>query len=193
MQSKDPADYICANTTKIMLSICLVKMAASARYLQQTGREKASFSGDKDGQGRINIRPVHKGRPQSGRGGLSMWTRMRGFLQMRTSALFDPKNIGFFKIYGVSAQTRGQCFAILCGRLLWTAPYGTFRSARAWGSLAPQSEYVLKDTLILVKNLCQNLEQNDQMFMRKSESAKDPAPCGESFEKAFISNIQVGV
>jgi len=43
---------------------------------------------------------------------------------MRTSALFGAKNAGFFKIYGVSARTRGgQFFAILCGRLLWTAPY----------------------------------------------------------------------
>jgi len=59
------------------------------------------------------------------------------------------------------------------------------------GSLAPQSEYFLRDTLILVENLesCQNSEQNNQILLRKSESAKDPAPCGESFEKAFISNI----
>jgi len=50
---------------------------------------------------------------------------------MWTSALFSAKNIGFFKIYGVSARTRGiepvrtfcgqgrrggQFFAILCGR-----------------------------------------------------------------------------
>jgi len=59
----------------------------------------------------------------------------KGFLQMRTSALLNAKNFGFFEIYGVSAQTRGsglsQCghfagkegqfFAMLCGRLLWTA------------------------------------------------------------------------
>jgi len=41
---------------------------------------------------------------------------------MLTSALFITKN---FEIYGVSARTReggGQFFAILCGRLLWTAP-----------------------------------------------------------------------
>jgi len=51
------------------------------------------------------------------------------------------------EIYGVSAWTRGeeglshcgyfadkesQFFAILSGHLLWTAPYGTFRSARTW-------------------------------------------------------------
>jgi len=58
--------------------------------------------------------------------------------QMRTSALFSAKNFAFFKIYGVSTRTRvervepvrtffgqgwrGQFFAILCGRLLWTAP-----------------------------------------------------------------------
>jgi len=57
---------------------------------------------------------------------------------MQTSALFDPKKFGFFEIYGVSAQSRGkggwasanilqtrgrgQFFAILCGRPLWTAP-----------------------------------------------------------------------
>jgi len=55
---------------------------------------------------------------------------------MRTSALFGVKIFGFFEIYGVSAQTRrgwaradifrtrggrGQFFAILYGRLLWTA------------------------------------------------------------------------
>jgi len=57
---------------------------------------------------------------------------------MQTSALFGGKNSEFFKIYGVSARTRGercwasadkgggdQVFAILCGRLLWTAPYNT--------------------------------------------------------------------
>jgi len=54
-------------------------------------------------------------------------------LQMRTSALFDAMNLGYFEIYGVSSRTRGrgfcQCgqggrgkfFAILCGRPLWTA------------------------------------------------------------------------
>jgi len=54
---------------------------------------------------------------------------------MWMSAFFAAKNIGFFEMYGVSARTRGvepvrtfcgrggQFFAILCGRLLWTAPY----------------------------------------------------------------------
>jgi len=57
-----------------------------------------------------------------------------GVLQMRTSAIFDAKNVGFFEIDGVSAWTRergvepvgtfcgqgegGQFFAILCKRLL---------------------------------------------------------------------------
>jgi len=57
---------------------------------------------------------------------------------MRTSVLFGAKNFGFIEIYGVSVRTKGrefnQCghfadkgvggqfFAILCGRLLWTAP-----------------------------------------------------------------------
>jgi len=50
---------------------------------------------------------------------------------MQMSALFEAKNFGFFKIYGVSVWTRrvepvrttgkkGQFFAILCGHLLWT-------------------------------------------------------------------------
>jgi len=47
-------------------------------------------------------------------------------LQMRMSALFGAKIIGFFEIYGVSARTRGegrgQFFAIVRGRPLWTAP-----------------------------------------------------------------------
>jgi len=58
------------------------------------------------------------------------------FLQMRTFALFGPRNFGFFKIYGVSAWTKGcwrtsadilrimgkgQFFAIFCGHFLWTA------------------------------------------------------------------------
>jgi len=55
--------------------------------------------------------------------------------EMRTFALFGVKNFVFFKIYGVSARTRGveperrffeqeggQFFAILCGRPLWTSP-----------------------------------------------------------------------
>jgi len=54
---------------------------------------------------------------------------------MRTSTVFGVKNCEFFKIYGVSARTRGlhQCghfadrgvsfFSIFfCGRLLWSAP-----------------------------------------------------------------------
>jgi len=42
---------------------------------------------------------------------------------MRTSALFDAKNIEFFEIYSVSARTRGngQFFAILC-RILYGRP-----------------------------------------------------------------------
>jgi len=32
----------------------------------------------------------------------------KGVFQMRTSALFWCKNIGFFKIFGVSARTRGR-------------------------------------------------------------------------------------
>jgi len=50
---------------------------------------------------------------------------------MRMSVLFGAKNLGFFKIYGVSARTkgiepceqgeRGQFFAILRGRALWTS------------------------------------------------------------------------
>jgi len=54
---------------------------------------------------------------------------------MLTSALFGAKYFGFFEIYGESVRTRGvepvrtlfgrggQFFAILRGRLLWTAPY----------------------------------------------------------------------
>jgi len=53
---------------------------------------------------------------------------------MRTSALFGAKSSRFSEIYGVSERTRlnnadilrtkegGQFFAILSGRLLWTAP-----------------------------------------------------------------------
>jgi len=56
----------------------------------------------------------------------------------RRPHIFGEKKIGFFEIYGVSAQTRGvesvrtffgqeesigQFFEILCGRILWTAPY----------------------------------------------------------------------
>jgi len=70
---------------------------------------------------------VHKRRPQPGERGLSIADifRTRGVLQKRTSALL-AQNFGFFKIYGVSVRTRwegGQFFAILCGRLLWTALY----------------------------------------------------------------------
>jgi len=57
---------------------------------------------------------------------------------MRTSALFGEKNFKFLEIYGVSTRTRrlSQCghfadkeggsqfLAFLCGRLLWTVPYG---------------------------------------------------------------------
>jgi len=80
-------------------------------------------------------------------------------------------------------------------RYWWTGPdlpHGTFRSARAWGPSRLKVNF-LRDALTSVKNLefCQNLEQNNQIFMRKSDSTKDSAHCGESFEKAFISSIQV--
>jgi len=41
-----------------------------------------------------------------------MQTRGEGVLQIRTSALFVPKNFGFFKIYGVPARTRGLSLRI---------------------------------------------------------------------------------
>jgi len=65
----------------------------------------------------------------------------------------------------------------------------TYRSTKSWG--LPRASKLI---LISVENLefCQNLEQNNQIFMRKSESTMDFAPYGESFEKAFISNILVG-
>jgi len=73
------------------------------------------------------------------REGLSVADKGGGVLQLRTSALFCVKNFGFYEIYGVTAWTRkvepvrtffgkggeggSQFFSILCGRLLWTAPY----------------------------------------------------------------------
>jgi len=91
---------------------------------------------------RIRCRPKKTSAVRERRGGLSSADIFRkrggGVLQMRTSALFGAKNFEFFEIYGVSERTRGggrvervwtfcgqggQFFAILCGRLLWTAPY----------------------------------------------------------------------
>jgi len=34
--------------------------------------------------------------------------RTRGDVQMRTSALYGKKKLGFFEIYGGSARTRGE-------------------------------------------------------------------------------------
>jgi len=51
---------------------------------------------------------------------------------MRTSALFGAKNFGCLEIYDVSAWTRGergQIFAILCGRPLWTAPKASLQNS----------------------------------------------------------------
>jgi len=39
-----------------------------------------------------------------------------GVLQLRTSALFDAKNFGFFEIYSVSVRTRGVDLRIVCGQ-----------------------------------------------------------------------------
>jgi len=61
---------------------------------------------------------------------------------MRTSAFFGKKSFEFFEIYGVSARTRwvepvrtffgqgggGRFFTILCGRLLWTAPFKAYNN-----------------------------------------------------------------
>jgi len=51
---KDPADYIRANTTNIIFSIHAVKIAARARYLQQTRRrrERAVASPTQPGEGK---------------------------------------------------------------------------------------------------------------------------------------------
>jgi len=78
------------------------------------------------------LEAVHKRRPQSG-GRVFVQYGQGRVLQMRTSALFGEKNVEFFEIYGVSARKGGrgieplrtfygQFFAILYGRLLWTAP-----------------------------------------------------------------------
>jgi len=64
----------------------------------------------------IFLGAFHKRRPHlcsQGEEGLS--SADKGGLQMRTSALFRAKNMGFFEIYGKSARTRGrggQFFAI---------------------------------------------------------------------------------
>jgi len=46
---------------------------------------------------------------------------------MRTSALFGAKKLRIFRnlwcVRTDKGGERGQVFAILCGRLLWTAPY----------------------------------------------------------------------
>jgi len=66
---------------------------------------------------------------------------------MRKSAIFGAKTSRFFEIYGVSAWTkgvepvrtfcgqeeRGQFFTILCGRLLWTAPYEWWKQSKVVG------------------------------------------------------------
>jgi len=59
---------------------------------------------------------VHKRRPHSG-GGVFLSsaeilrTREEGVLQMRTSAPFGVKKLGFFEIYGMSSWTRGRGLA----------------------------------------------------------------------------------
>jgi len=62
----------------------------------------------------------------------AVWKREREVLQLRMFALFGAKNLGFFEMYSMSARKKGvgpvqtrvrdQFFAILCQRLLWTAP-----------------------------------------------------------------------
>jgi len=65
----------------------------------------------------------------------TLFNKDGGSLQIWTSAVFGAKSIGFFEFYGVFARTRvkevepvrtfcgqerGQLFAILCGRPLWS-------------------------------------------------------------------------
>jgi len=92
---------------------------------------------------RIYLGAVCKRCPQSGGGGLSsaniLRTRRRGwFFGYGRPHLLVQKNFGFIEIYGVPTRARGrrlsqfghfadkgewgQFFAILCGRLLWSAP-----------------------------------------------------------------------
>jgi len=100
-----------------------------------------------------------KRRPQSGeRGCLSSADIFRKgggrVLQMRTSALFDAKNIGFLKFmvcqhgqrglsqcgHFVDKGRGGQIFAILCGRLLWTAPLYSFQTVLCAIKTIPKAE-----------------------------------------------------
>jgi len=52
------------------------------------------------------------------------------------SAIFSAKHFRHFEIFGVSAWTRGgqasadNFLVILCGRLLWTAPYEHFNHSK---------------------------------------------------------------
>jgi len=92
----------------------------------------------------IVLGAVHKRRSQSGEKGVVVQCRHfadkeEGVLQMRTSALFGAKNLDFSKFllcsheqegrglsqcgYFADKEGGGQFFAILCGRLFWTAPY----------------------------------------------------------------------
>jgi len=78
---------------------------------------------------------------------------------MRTSVIFGAKNFGFFKMFGMSARTRGvkpvrtffgqgrggQFFTILCGRLLW--PLDTF-SKKLFGCLEIDKLKMLKATCL---------------------------------------------
>jgi len=49
-------------------------------------------------------------------------TKREGVLQMRTFALFGEKNSDFSKFMVCPHRQRGQFFAILSGRPLWTVP-----------------------------------------------------------------------
>jgi len=85
-------------------------------------------------------------------------------LQMRTSAILGAKKFGFFEIYGVSARTRKKrtIFAILGGRLLWTAPQPNFKKMFAQSPLT----YTVQINVIL--KLYESIKENIQIRHKKN-------------------------
>jgi len=73
--------------------------------------------------GRVNLRGVHK--RLAARGFSSADIFRQGGSSDADVRNFWSKNFEFFEIYDVSYGQvgRGQFFVILCGRLLWRAPY----------------------------------------------------------------------
>jgi len=78
--------------------------------------------------------------------------RGRGGLYLRTSALFDAKNFGFFELYGVSERSSGEGFS-QCGHFSDKGGRGSIFRDFVWTSFIDRPLGKIFSTFSLTLNV----------------------------------------